>query len=82
MTEKYSSKQTEIVKGLVAIAKENELPIKEVMKTYNDFNHTIYILNSFNCGEFKVYDPKLEDITLAVVKDYFNFKKNELKALN
>jgi len=78
MTEKYSNKQVEIIRGLAAIARKNELSIKEITKTYNDFNHIIYMLYSCKDGKFKVYDSELEDLTLSTIEKYFDFKKNEL----
>jgi hypothetical protein len=77
MAERFSNKQAEIVKGLVALAKENNLPLKKIMKTYEDFNRAVYLLDYIKTNDIKVYNPKLEDDSFSLTKMYIHLKKIE-----
>ncbi len=67
--DKISEKSPEIVRGLRTIAEENNLSIKEVMKTYERFNYIIYNQNN----EFQ-YNSKLEEKSLKATKNHYNLQ--------
>jgi hypothetical protein len=73
MTEKNVPliKQGEIAKGLVEIARQNELSLKDVVETYTGFNYTTYVDYFTEGNEFTCYNPKLEERALELTKEYY-----------
>ncbi len=68
MTESYSTKQGAIVKDLITLAKENNVSIQSMLDAYSRVNKTVYDLEYENNNNFKIYDSRLEDRTLEVLK--------------
>lgn len=67
---------TENTRRVVDFAVRRKLPLEEVLKVYNHFNSGIYRNHLDNGGEFRFYNPDLEEKTFRLTEWYFNLPKN------
>ena len=83
MTEKSYETQTQIVRNLAELAKENGFSFVKVEEIYNIINSILDNLKSMKnkgivrANDTSAYDSDLEYAALSLTRDYFKFRKDK-----